>query len=272
MSYADVFEQIVLMQVMLGVKAPKSVVSGNIYGYVNDIALSEVDSVNKSKCKCNKELRSGMCLSAKNSSSSYDSARSNIVVRCKVNDSGTYDVTFKYPNLDTFINNYYAYSYSLANGYCDNVMGTFGTPAEAGLTNSKESFKFMNVEWNTGFYETVSNLIHHGGNDTVGYNPLNGDPEVVSETVPIKNSSYIKDYEISDEGILIPTEGNGTSTTGYRVYSYFNTSSDCTWLVGGYSANSRYGVGYVAASNSLYYLYINSGGRPSTLGGASPEA
>lgn len=267
MSYADIFEQIVLMQVMLGVKVPKSVVRGNIDGSVSGITLSDVSEDGYS-CKSNKEIPKGMCLMASNSSSSYNSSRSNVVISCTESDDGTFNITCKYPNLSELTQHLYSVSYSLVNGYCDNVMGTFGTPTEAGLTNNKESFKFMNVEWNTGFYETVANLIHHGGNDTVGYNPINGGPEVVSETVPINSSKYVGDYTISEEGILIPTSTGTNSTTGYRVYGYFSASFDCKWYVGGSSSNSSFfGVGCVSANGPLSVSVYYRGGRASTLGG-----
>lgn len=274
MSYADLFEQIVLMQVMLGVKAPKSVVGGNVQGSVSGITLSDVDANDKTKCKCNKELRPGTCLMANSEGSSYNEARSNIVTSCVENDSGTYDVMFKYPNLGTFADNCSSYSYSLVNGYCDDVMGTFGTKTSDGLTNYKETLRFMNVEWNCGLYETVANLIHHGADDTVEYTPINGDAGTVSKTVPMNIRTYIADYDISEEGILVPVAGGASSSTGWRVYGHFNASLDCAWLSGGYSESSSfYGVGYVNAayfSTSKPYYYL--GGRPSTIGGATPEA
>lgn len=108
--------------------------------------------------------------------------------------------------------------------------------------------------------------------DTVGYNPLNGDPELISETVPVNTNSYIEDYEISDEGILVPSEGNGTSATGYRVYGCFNASRGCTRSAEGGSDIWLSGVGCVDAYYSLSSLLNCCGGRPSTLGGAEPEA
>ena len=299
LSYGDIAYQEDFMELMLGVKAPRSVVVGCVsYDYqytvyaeeegVKRVLLTDAQAAN---------IEVGSSVSIGDGSTSATD-RNNAVFH---NIAKCAKVLSKTPQGDgsTAINLDLEEDVDIPatatvktmpwrNGSCDGVLGTFGAKTPAGLTNGKMPFKFQNVEWNLGIYEVVHNMYSKaavangqathtwyiapdvaqcsGINTGAGWTAL--EQQTVGQT---GNWRYIKDYK-EEKGARVPENVGGTSTTGYcTAWSSSGSAGDRETLVGGTLNNGAFaGVGCVNSNNTLSYAHWNFGGRSSAIGHSAP--
>lgn len=295
LTYGDIAYQEDFMELMLGVKAPRSVVVGCVsYDYqytvyaeeegVKRVLLTDAQAAN---------IEVGSSVSIGDGSTSTTD-RNNAVLH---NIAKCAKVLSKTPQGDgsTAINLDLEADVDIPatatvktmpwrNGSCDGVLGTFGAKTPAGLTNGKMPFRFQNCEWNLGIYETICDMYSKCViSDTIathtwyvapdvsqcsaidagaGWTAL--DQQTVGQT---GNWRYIKDYR-EEKGARVPENVGGTSTTGYCTAWYPSGSAgDRETLVGGpLHFGALAGVGCVYSAGALSVANWSFGGRSSAIG------
>lgn len=285
------------MELMLGVKAPRDVAVGcTSYNFQYQVAAAETGVkrvVLTDAQAANIEVGSSLSVGTRSANNSdRNQATMHDVTTCaKVlsKEALGNGKTAVYLDLDATIDvaaTYYVSTMPWRNGSCDGVLGTFGAPTAAGLTNGKFPFKFQNCEFLPGLYTVVMNM-HSvnsvsgdvqkhtwliapdvsncpSNNEGTGWTKLDG--ETVAATQNAWN--YIKDYG-SEKGAPFPASVGGTSSTGYRTawHPGSTTAQSRELLVGGaLYIGALAGVG---CASSLYALSDASwtfGGRSSTIG------
>ena len=296
-DYGDLQWMMDFMELMLGVKAPRDAAEGcTSYNYQYQVAAAEtgVKRVLLTDAQAaNIEVGSSMSVgtrsannSDRNQATMHDVAASAKVLSKVPLGDGKTAVNLA---LGAFIDvaaTYYVSTMPWRNGSCDGVLGTFGAPTAAGLTNGKFPFKFQNCEFLPGLYTVVMNM-HSvnsvsgdaqkhawwiapdvsncpSNNEGAGWTKLDG--ETVAATQNAWN--YIKDYG-SEKGAPFPASVGGTSSTGYRTawHPGSTTAQSRELLVGGNLSNgANAGVGCATSGYALSFAYWSIGGRSSTIG------
>ena len=296
-DYGDLQWMMDFMELMLGVKAPRDAAVGcTSYNYQYQVAAAEtgVKRVILTDAQAaNIEVGSSMSVgtrsagnSDRNQATMHDVAASaKVLSKVPLGDGKT----AVYLDLDATIDvaaTYYASTMPWRNGSCDGVLGTFGAPTAAGLTNGKFPFKFQNCEFLPGLHTVVMNM-HSvnsvsgdvqkhawwiatdvsncpSNNEGTGWTKLDG--ETVAATQNAWN--YIKDYG-SEKGAPFPASVGGTSSTGHRTawHPGSTTAQSRELLVGGSLDNGAYaGVGCARSNSALSSASWSIGGRSSTIG------
>ena len=299
LTFGDIAWQEDFMEVMLGVKAPRSKAVGCVsYSLQYTVAVAESDVkriVLTDAQAANVEIGSSLSVGDNSQADRYYASIHSIAKSAKVVSktplgSGRTAINLELDATITTTATTRVTSMPWRNGTCDNVLGTFGARTTAALTNGKEPFKFQNVEWELGLYETICNMfstsVNADGKNThtfhiapdvsacTGVNHGAGWTDLEQTTVGNNNQwLYIKDYA-SEKGANVPKEVAGTSTTGYMTaWHSGNGAGDRETLVGGYLDNGAIaGVGCVDSSLALSLANWNIGGRSSAIGHAALAA
>lgn len=296
-DYGDLQWMMDFMELMLGVKAPRDAAVGCAsYNYQYQVAAAEtgvkrvlLTDAQAANIEVGSSLSVGTCSannSDRNQATMHDVAKCAKVLSKEALGNGK---TAVYLDLDATIDvaaTYYVSTMPWRNGSCDGVLGTFGAPTAAGLTNGKFPFKFQNCEFLPGLYTVVMNM-HSvnsvsgdvqkhtwwiapdvsncpSNNEGTGWTKLDG--ETVAATQNAWN--YIKDYG-SEKGAPFPASVGGTSSTGYRTawHPGSTTAQSRELLVGGaLSYGAVAGVGCAHSGNALSSASWYFGGRSSTIG------
>ena len=296
LDYGDLQWQHDFMEIMMGVKSPRSVAVGCVDYNVSATVTTVEESVKRVIVSTTDAAKFviGSTVDV-GSSNDRSAATCGSIVKCaKILSKTTIDANNVALNLDIstavdIVEGTKVTTMAWKNGSCDKVLGTFGSPSAAGLTNGKEPFKFQNVEWQLGLYETCFDLLASsvvedstttvtwyvapdcsactGGIDKgVGWTALD------TQTVGTKNSwNYIKEHK-GEKGAVVPENVGGSSSTGYKTAIYLaNATGNNEALVGGhlyYGAHA--GVGCMSASNAVSYASWCIAGRSSGLGHSAP--
>lgn len=299
LSYADIWYQQIMMEVMLGVKAPREAAVGCVSYNLNYAVAQAEDGVKRvilsDANAANIEVGSAISIGDGTQTDRYYAQMHSIAKSAKVlsKESVGDGKTALNLDLDAAIDvpsTAHIITMPWHNGSCDGVLGTFGAPTEAGLTNGKFPFKFQNQEWQLGIYETVCDMYAKStvadGETTItwyiapdvseptGINT--GDGWDALDTQSVGNSgawNYIKDYA-TEKGARVPENVGGTSTQGYRTAWYpASASGNNELLVGGHLSNgSGAGVGCAASDPAVSGTGWHIGGRSSGLGHSAPCA
>lgn len=301
LTFGDIAWQEDFMEVMLGVKAPRSVAVGCVsYNCQYKVSASEsgVRRVILTDAQAaNIVVGSTLSIGTRgdNNSDRNQATMHDVAVNCKVASkqplgNGTTAINLDVPSDLTIADTYYVSTMPWRNGTCDDVRGTFGARTTVALTNGKEPFRFQNVEWELGLYETLSNMystaVSANGQNTHTYHIApnikactaldagTGWSDLACTVTGANNTwSYIKDYT-SEQGANVPKAVGGTSTTGYMTaWHSGNGANNRETIVGGNLTNgAAAGVGCVLSNSALSYAYWGIGGRSSAIGQAAPAA
>ncbi|NGM17713.1 hypothetical protein GMI70_06875 [Eggerthellaceae bacterium zg-893] len=281
LTYGDVAYMLEFMQLMLGVKAPKTVVTGLVnHNWNAQVTVGQTAAKSVVVSKANAEKTDVGCFVSVGTATSYTDASSySLAELAQVKAIEPYDENNSRLVLDvaraiTTTTDNKVIGWKARSGSCDAVLGTFGTLSEDVAKNGKAPFRFQNCEWLLGVYEAVMNMYHTG--DTAYVAPdakacaaQDGKTgwTALSQKVPT-TSGYIGDYAV-ERGAMVPKDASATSTTGYNVYIY-STTGTCSWLVGGDCGSlSDFGPGFVDAYGSLGDSGSDVGGRSSCIGKAA---
>lgn len=300
LDYGDVTEQIDFMQLMLGVKAPREKAVGCVsYSFQYTVAAAEsgvrrvlLTDAQAANVLVGSRVSVGSCegQTDRNYAVVHDVAKSAKVLSKTALGDGTTAINLDLAADIAVTATCKVTSMPWANGSCDGVLGMYGSPTEAGLTNGKEPFRFLNVEWQLGLYEVVHNMfsmavVDEDGTATHAWRVA---PDV-SDCSGIGASAtgwtvlqqvteglsgvwrYIKDYVV-EKGASVVAAVAGTSTTGYRSAWYPSASSgDREHLVGGsLDGGAAAGVGCAYSGSGLSDAGWSFGGRASAVGHSAP--
>ncbi len=175
-------------------------------------------------------------------------------------------------------------------GSTDGVQGNDGSPYSN--TNGKEPFKIQGIEVLLGMYEVLGDITLYEDAE-VGYTVYAdrkaadivsgkaGANAVTLGIIPKEEAAAWKynaelNWDANDqESYMIPTQFNGTSTTGYRSASYRDALATVgwrEWLAFGVLSNGGYcGFACAGLSLALGSAYWNVGARPCGSGGNRGE-
>lgn len=298
LTYGDIAYQEDFMELMLGVKAPREAAVGCVsYDFQYTVAEAE-DGVRRvlltDAQAANVEVGSTLSIGDGSTSATdrNNAVLHNIAACAKVLSKVAQGngVTAVNLDLDADVDipaTATVKSMWWPNGSCDGVLGTFGAKTPAGLTNGKMPFKFQNVEWNLGVYETICDMYSNAtveGNIAThtwwqapdvskcsGINKSTGWSALSQQTVGQTGGwRYIKDYA-DEKGARVPENVAGTSTTGYRTAWYPGAAGDREMLVGGALCDgAAAGVGCVYSGSALSHANWDVGGRSSAIGHSAP--
>lgn len=300
LSYGDVTYWWSFMQLMLGVKAPRSVAVGCVsYNYQYQVAAAEegVSRVLLTDAQA-ANILVGSTLSigtrSANNSDRNQATMHDVAKGCKVlskvaQGDGTTAINLDIAEIDV-AETYWVSTMPWYNGTCDGVLGTFGARTADALTNGKEPFRFQNIELEMGCYEVVANMYSNAAvadgvathtwyvapnvSDTTGLNKGSGWTALAQQTAGATgNWRYVKDYA-HEQGAMVPSAVAGTSTTGWCSAWYPSAGAgDRETLVGGALDNGAHaGVGCVPSPYTLSRAYWYFGGRSSAIGHAAQAA
>ena len=284
LDYGDVTWLMDFMQLMLGVKSPKSVAKGCINHSWSSLCAVAETGVKRVIVPLDKAYQTEpgcyVCVGSKTYSSTgcddiaffakvkaieeYDEANRALVLDVEEEFNTT---------VDTWVSGYFS-----RNGACDEILGTFGSISKNAMANGKAPIRFQNTEQCLGLYEIVHNVFHSGATvyaapDVDECNKMDMSDLTGWVTLDTKVSTaqhYIGDYVV-EKGVSLPAQTAATSTTGYNVNFYAHTNNNmCWWVSGDYFGLATYGVGYVNASNNLNSASFNLGGRSSSIGHSAP--
>ncbi len=231
LTAADVAYQLEFMQLMLGVKAPKSVVYGCL-GLASKTVTTQSASgscVIVSKAFAD-ALPLGACLSvgvipsdnSYQTAARYSKAAFASVQSLEDVDAENTKIHISGDPIDTTAG-YGVGTLWWRNGSCDSVLGTFGTPYEEGLTDGKTPFRFQNCETMLGLEELVANVYSQAGPMVIASSIPLGSGEITWSATPDNFSGsgrrqphYIADYAFGGS-LCMPSYTGGSSTTGYCV-------------------------------------------------------
>ncbi|MRX82263.1 hypothetical protein [Eggerthella guodeyinii] len=299
LSFADLWYQQWMMEVMLGVKAPRSAAVGCVSynaNYPVAVAESGVKRVVLTDVQAAYiEIGSRISIGDGTQTDRYYAPMHSIAKSAKVVSKASLGNGQTAVNLDLasaidVAAGSHIVTMAWGNGSCDGVLGTFGAPTAAGLTNGKFPFKFQNQEWQLGLYEVACDMystatvadgvathtwrIAADVDACTGINAGNGWVTLDTHTSgSINNWRYIKDYK-TEKGARVPENVDGTSTTGYASAWYpSQAAGDREHLVGGpLSSGALAGVGCAASNYALSLAGWYVGGRSSGLGHSAPCA
>ena len=166
-------------------------------------------------------------------------------------------------------------------GSTDSVQGNDGSPYSN--TNGKEPFKIQGIEVLLGMYEVYADITTYEDAE-VGYTVYAdrkaaeivkgkaGANAVTLGIIPKEEAAAWKyNAELNwdannQESYMIPTQFNGTSTTGYRSASYRDALDTVGWrewlAFGGLYNGGNCGLAYASLSNALGNAYWYVGARP----------
>jgi len=299
-TYADVTWMQDFMEVMLGVKAPKSQAVGcNAYNFQYKVSAAEsgvrrvlLTDAQAANILVGSTLSIGT-RSANNSdrgqATMHDVAKGLRVTSKEALGDGTTAVYLDASADLTIASTYYVSTMAWYNGTLDGVLGTYGARTTAALTNGREPFRFQNCEFMMGIFETVCNMwsraVVASGSAThtwyvapdlsacTGVNDGAGWTALSKTTVGGTGSyRYIKDYA-DEHGASFPETVGGTNTQGYMSgWRPSDSSGDRETLARGYLNNAAYGVGCVISAYALSRANWNLGGRSSATGHAALAA
>lgn len=175
-------------------------------------------------------------------------------------------------------------------GSTDGVQGNDGSPYSN--TNGKEPFKIQGIEVLLGMYEVYADITTYEDAE-VGYTVYAdrlaaeivkgkaGANAVTLGTIPKEEAAAWKyNAELNwdannQESYMIPTQFNGTSTTGYRSATYRDALATVGWrewlAFGALSVGGYCGLAFAHLSNGLGVAYWGIGARPCGSGGNRGE-
>ncbi len=276
LTYGDVTYQTEFMQLMLGVKAPKSVAHGCI-DYLHQcqtIAESlghevRISAVDGAKFRVGSYV--GLGTSSQYGSPNHCSIKNAVrVAAVEVLEDDAVLTLESDDDIYTVPGNWLSTSW-YRNGSCDDILGTYGCFDMEGLTDDKAPFRFQNIEWQLGLYEVLANTyldeysvyIAPDVNACSGINREEGWYNIGNAAA---DSGYIKDYKTS-HGVRFPRAVGATSTTGFMTHYWPNVGLR-EWAVGGYieSGSAESGVGCVSAWDDINAYTFYYGGRASAIG------
>lgn len=300
LSYADLWYRDWMMEIMLGVKAPRDAAVGCV-SYNANYAVAVAETGLKRVVLTDAqaayiEVGSRISVGDGTQTDRYYAAmhslvKSALVLSKTAIGNGTTAVNLDLPAAIDVPAAAHVVTMPWGNGSCDGVLGTFGAPTDAGLTNGKMPFKFQNQEWQLGLYETLCDMhsvatVDDAGvathtwyiapdvSATSGINTGAGWEALATQTSGKTGAwHYIKDYA-TEKGARVPESVDGTSTTGYRTAWYPSaTAGDRETLVGGHLAYGAVaGVGCASSNHALSIAWWGVGGRSSGLGHSAPCA
>ncbi len=298
-DYGDLEWLMDYMELMLGVKAPRSVAVGcTSYNYTYVVAQAEtgVKRVILTDAQAaNIEIGSSLSIGDGTQTDRYQAAMHSIAKSAKVLSKTALGSGKTAINLELAADidvpaTAAAVTMPWRNGSCDGVLGTFGAPTEAGLTNGKFPFKFQNTEWIQGLYIVLHNMTSYNSvvnneqkhewyiapdvSDCTANNQSTGWTKLAQVTVATSQNAwnYIEDYT-SEKGARVPQNVGGTSTTGFMTAWHPGATSSAAreTLVGGdLNVGAPAGVGCVPSHRGLGSTYWFIGGRSSTIGHSAP--
>ena len=175
-------------------------------------------------------------------------------------------------------------------GSTDGVQGNDGSPYSN--TNGKEPFKIQGIEVLLGMYEVLGDITLYEDAE-VGYTVYAdrlaadivsgkaGANAVTLGTIPKEEAAAWKysaelNWDANDqESYMIPTQFNGTSTTGYRSGTYRDALATVGWrewlAFGSLNAGGSCGLACASLSSALGDASWNVGARPCGSGGNRGE-
>lgn len=300
LAYQDICRRDEMMELMLGKKAPSKALRGCVsYSFQYDAAAAEsgvkrvlLTNAQAANVLAGSRVSVGIAHSSTDGSTSKDRvyaelhsvAKSAKVASVVDLGDGTSAVNLELASAVDVPDGAVVTSMPWGNGCCDKVLGSTGCPTAAGITNGKEPFRFMNVEWQLGLYEVPCNVMLSADvvddvctntwfvapdvSATTGANAADGWTALSTQTVAPKGAwSYIEDYA-TEKGCRVPEKVGGTSTSGCATAFYASSSSGLREaLLGGYlHSGSLAGVGCVNALNGVSAAGWSIGGRSSGLG------
>lgn len=299
LTYGDLAYQIEFMRLMLGVKAPRSKAVGCVsYNFQYQVAVAEegVKRVLLTDAQAaNILVGSSLSIGTRSNNNSdrgqatmHDIAKCAKVLSKVAQGDGKTAINLDLAESVNILDSYYVSTMPWQNGSLDGVLGTFGSLTAAGLTNGTMPFKFQNIEWNLGLYETLCDMysvavLENNVNTHTWWiapdvsacsdiNTSTGWTALSKQTAGSNNAwQYIKDYAIED-GAPFPENVGGTSTTGLcTAWNSGSGSATRETLVGGSLFNGAdAGVGCRRSLNALSDAHWYIGGRSSAIGHSAP--
>lgn len=301
LDYGDIEWLQDFMELMLGVKAPRSKAVGCVsYNYQYRVAAAEtgVKRVILTDAQAaNILVGSSLSIGTRsaNNSDRGQATMHDIAICAKVLSktalgNGQTAVNLDLSSTVDILATYYVSTMPWRNGSCDGVLGTFGSQTAAGLTNGMMPFKFQNTEWILGLYEVIHNMhsvcsvadsvqkhewyIAPDCSDCSGINESTGWTKLDQATVAASQNAWnaIKDYT-SEKGARVPQNVGGTTSQGFMTswHPGAASSGQRETLVGGaLYAGALAGVGCVLSHSALTITYWFIGGRSSAIGHSAP--
>lgn len=297
LDYGDITWREEFMELMLGYKSPRAVAVGCVsynLQYAVEVGEEGVKRVLLTDAQAGNILVGSIISIGSYSAGNVDRAQSSmhdIAKNAKVLSKTALGNSYTALNLDLASNITVEAGYRVStmpwrNGCCSGVLGTFGSPTSAGLTNGKEPFRFQNVECMLGLYEVVHNMHSYNSvtsdvqkhewyiaadvanctsNDQgTGWTKLTQDTVAASQNA----WNYIEDYK-TERGARVPANVGGTSSTGHKVawHPGATTAQARETLVGGaLDHGATAGVGCVNSNLTLSGAAWSLGGRSSAIG------
>jgi len=289
LTYGDVAYQMDFMQLMLGVKAPRTKAVGCVdYNLTYTVAAAETGvkrAIVTDAQAANIILGSSVSVGATGRAANDTVKCAKVLSKTALGNGNTAI------NLDLASNVDIASTDKLVtmpwrNGTCDGILGTFGARTTAALTNGKEPYRFQNIEYNLGIWEVLcdmfsicsdaSGLPKHewyvapdvsacsSVNGSTGWTKLN-----TATTAATNNAwNYIKD-QACERGARFPSNVGGSSTQGYCTAWHPGSAASASreLVVGGSLGGGAYaGAGCAASDHSLSGTGWGIGGRSSAIG------
>lgn len=277
LSFGDITYQTEFMQLMLGVKAPKSVAKGCI-GYGEIFGKISASSTGRSVTVASASAASFRVGSYVNVGTALDStsaatasiAHAVRITAIEITDN-TAEISLELDDDITVAANNWIISTHYRNGSCDDILGTYGCFDEDGMTDGMAPFRFQNVEWQLGLDEVMPCMISQ---DNMYY--IAPDITVPADTNPLNpgwtsigegpgGGNYIKDYA-TVRGARIPVTVGATSTTGYMVLGNDSTTRRGVLIGGDMSNAAQNGVGRLNARAVMENYGPQYGSRPTSIG------
>lgn len=235
LSYGDVTYLIEFMQLMLGVKAPKSKAPGYIAG---DHQIVQVHTGPTGKSVLAEEkwivqlgFEVGKYVSV---GRSLDTAVVSAVKITSIEASeteGFVAVHLDSPEDVTIDSGSYIMISGFPNGTCDGVLGTYGSFDLDALSEGKAPFRFQNVEWKLGFEEGLFDIMFQYDKLRVLADPSLAFDERWTELcdLPVKEGFVADQKNIG--GMLVKSGAvDATATTGCMVVWWLPRGSDSRYI------------------------------------------
>lgn len=285
--YGDLEWQMDFMQVMLGTKAPKSVVVGcTTHDHSYTVAVAEEGAT---RVVLTDAQAATIPVGSTVSVGTSGRAATDVIKCAKVLSKESLGNGTTAVNLDCdatdILANHKCVTMPWKNGTCDGVLGTFGARTTDALTNGVEPFRFQSCEWGHGIWTTLANLYsvtdteeasgvthtfyHASDVDAVTTMNEEGGWESVAtiwSSYASSSASYIRDLR---EATPLPDSVAGSSTTGMCVawYPGARSAQHRETLAGGALSGGAFaGVGCLSSLNTLGDAYWHFGGRSSAIG------
>ena len=284
-----------MMELMLGVKAPRSAAVGCVsYNLTYTVAQAEenvkrviITDAQAANIVIGSSMSVGSGTDKNNANFHTIAASAKVLSKTPLGDGKTAINLDLAQNITTLAATTCG-TMPWRNGTCDGVLGTYGSRTSDALKNGKEPFRFQNCEWQLGADEVYCNMMSISTVDEAAKatqklyvapdvakctaaDGKTGWTELTHQLADTTGWRHIKDYTV-EKGARVPSAWGGTSTTGYMCAAHpYGAAGSHEILLGGTIGGAALaGVGWFNLGPAPGGAGWDVGGRSSTIGHSAP--